>query len=129
MLRTTIQTTDEAGKELPVPPDLLAKVRRAAELLEGILRRAGKVFEIESRWRFERAPGGALVARLDLTSGNRGATGYEFSPNELASDETITRGLWEPIRLLTPILSEEVDRDFERIRLRREHELVTTAEG
>lgn len=130
MLRTTIQTKEEGtGKELPVPAELLAKVRRAAELLEGVLRRVGRVFEIEARWRFEGGPSSGFTVRLDLTSGGRGATGYALPSAELDTEEKIARALWEPIRCLTPVLSEEADRDFERIRLRREQELVTTAEG
>ena len=129
MLRTTIQTTDEGtGKELPIPPDLRAKVQRAADLLANELRRVGRVFDIEARWRFARATGGPVSVRLDLTSEGRGALGYEFPSEALGSDEEIARALRGPIRLLIPILSEEVDRNFERIRLRWQ-EPVATAEG
>jgi hypothetical protein len=129
MLRTTIQTTDEAGKELPIPPDLRAKVQRAADILADTLQRVGKVFDIVARWRCDRAPDGDIEVRLDLTSEGRGATDYEFPSDVLGSDEATARRLWDPIRSLIPVLSEEVDRAFDRIRRRRSEELVTTAGG
>jgi hypothetical protein len=127
MLRTIIQTREEGtGKELPIPADLLAKVRRAADILETMLRKVGEKFDIEAHWLFEPGVGNELNVWLRLTSGSRGSS-CPFPKTALQDDASIRRNLWKPIDFLIPVWSEEVDRMFERIRHNLEA-LATTAE-
>ncbi len=128
MLRTIIQTADpKTGVELPIPVGLREQVRHAADILEYQLRRVGERFEIEARWWFERSATNDFPVFLSLTTANRGASSYEFPKAALGDDDSIRSHLWTPIEHVIPALSEEVDRQFERIR----HDLatlVTTAE-
>jgi hypothetical protein len=109
MLRTTIQTTDEeTGQELPVPDKLLAKVRRAADLLPEVLGKVGEKFDIEARWWFEQRNGNC-AAVLRLTSAAGGTSTSEVPSAELGDDATIRRWLWTPTGNFVNILSEEVN--------------------
>jgi hypothetical protein len=125
MLRTTIQTTDKEGKELPIPADLLAKVRRAADILATMLHKVGEKLDIVAHWWFDPVPGKGLTAFLLLTLANR-AVRYEFPDQELWSDDSIRHWLWKPIDKFIPVLSEEVDRMLADIR-RDLAALATTA--
>jgi hypothetical protein len=132
MLHTTIQTTDEAGKELPIPPDLRAKVQRAAKILGEVLRGVGEKFDIDVRWRFACAAGSEVEIQLILIAPSGAMAGplsvtYPFPKEDLSTDESIRRALWKPIKPFTDILSEEVDREFKRLRSNLQS-LVTTAE-
>jgi hypothetical protein len=132
MLRTTIQTTDKEGKELPIPAEFLEKVQRAADVLATMLREVGEKFEIDIHWRFERMAGKELAVGVSIVAHNVQEPGtksvtWTLSKDDLASDASIRRTLWSAINLLIPILSKEVDRMLARIR----HDLAvlaTTAE-
>jgi hypothetical protein len=132
MLRTTIQTTDKEGKELSIPPELRARVDRAAKLLNELLRGVGAKFNIDVNWRFGQASGHGITLLLELVAPQGGLAGVAtvtcpFPKEALGTDESIRRHLWAPIKALTDILSEEVDREFERLRNNLDA-LVTTAE-
>jgi hypothetical protein len=109
MLRTTIQTTDDSGKELPIPAELLAKVRRGAELLAEVFRQIGEKFDFEARWWFELREEN-YVAFLRLTSAEGGTSDSEFPGAELDGDASIRRWLSTPTKAFVNILSEEVNR-------------------
>lgn len=125
MLRTTIQTTDKEGKELPIPPELLAKVRRAADILATMLQKVGEKLDIVAHWWFDPLPGKGLTAFLLLTLADR-AVRSEFPDQELWSDDSIRQWLWKPIDKFLPVLSKEVDRMLADIR-RDLAALATTA--
>ncbi|MBP3957446.1 hypothetical protein J8F10_19540 [Gemmata sp. G18] len=128
MLRTTIQTIDEeTGKEQPVPTDLLKKVRRAADILEQLLRRVGEKFDVEARWRFDRIVVSDFAVLLSLTTADGGVLSYEFPKEDLESDESIRSRLWTPIGHFGAVLSGELDRDLERIR--RDLQSLVTSTG
>ena len=110
MLRTTIQTTDEAtGKEVPVPPDLRAKVQRADELLRADLAKLATDFDLEAQWRFERRPQNEFTVVLRLSRAGE-AVSSEPRPADLDSDDTIRRWLWMPTRAFVNILSAQASR-------------------
>jgi hypothetical protein len=114
MLRTTIQTTDESGKELPISTDLLVKVRRAADILTEMFRKVGEKFDIGARWWFE-LRGGNYTSFLRLTSAGGGTSDTEFPDAELHSDGSIRRWLSTSTRAFVSILSDEVDRHIKDI--------------
>lgn len=117
MLRTTIQTTDEGtGKELLVPADLRAKVQRAADILSAMLHKVGEKFDIEARWWFEPKPRNDFAVVLRLSSAEGGLLASEFPKAYLDSDDSIRSWLWTPTGNFTDILSDELDREFARIR-------------
>jgi hypothetical protein len=119
MLRTTIQTTDEeTGKELPIPPDLRAKVQRAADTLAEVLRKVGEKFDIKARWYFDRGPGQDFEVWLSLWAEGMEGKGilFPFPRADLQDAQSTRRTLWKPIGFIIPPLSEQVDRDFARIR-------------
>jgi hypothetical protein len=133
MLRTTIQTTDEAGKELPIPPDLLSKVRRAAELLGSELGEVAEKFDIESKWWFVPARNGAFEVKFDLTTKNLtrtqnvGLMSSTLPADALADDDSILRALRPRLSQFARSLSGIVKEEFERIR--RELQALATVTG
>ncbi len=117
MLRTIIQTADpKTGAELPIPVGLLNRVRRAAEMVEAALHKLGKKFDIEAGWQFDHRAGGSFAVALSLGSPAGGHIDHSFSDGELDTDENIRHSLRSPLWRVADILSEELDRDFERIR-------------
>jgi len=123
MLRTTIDTADaKTGKELPIPADLLAKVQRADAILKSLLHKVGEKFDVEARWWFEPGTGREADVLLSLSTSEK-STLYPFPKTDLRDDESMRRSLWKPLGFLVPLLKEEVDRDFARIR----QALATTA--
>ncbi len=127
MLRTIIQTAEEgSGKELPIPPDLLSKVQRAAGILEKMLGKVGEKIDIQARWWFDPEPEHGFAVLLSLSTADK-ATLYPFPKDDLRDDETIRRRLWTPIGFLIPLLEEEVDRRFESVR--RGLEALSTSSG
>lgn len=133
MLSTTIQTTDEMGKELPISPDLRAKVQRAADLLEAELGEVVEKFDIESKWRFVPEKGGTFGIKFDLTTKNLtrtqnvGLFNNTLPLEALKDDESILRSLrtpmWHFSRTLSGVLKEELER------IRRDLQTLATVTG
>jgi hypothetical protein len=127
MLRTTIQTTDESGKELPIPADLLARVRRAADILEDMLRKVADKIDINARWWFDPEAESEPAVLLSLSVEDRAfLKPFPYPREALRDDDSIRRQLWTPIKYLLPQLDEVVDRQFESVR--RGLEALATAE-
>lgn len=119
MLRTTIQTTDEStGKEIPVPADLLAKVRRASDILADVLRKVASKIDISVRWSFAPRVAAETITLLSFSVENGGfANPFAFTAEDLRDAESVRGHLCTPIKqLLLPQLDEVVDRQFEGVR-------------
>lgn len=129
MLRTTIQTTDETGKELPIPADLRAQVQRAAGIVENYLHKLGGRFDIEVSWRFTPEGADELSLGLDVrTANNRHHVSVPL--DQLDTEESTRRWLWDPLWVVGEFLSDELDRDIDRGRQSvRSLEESVTAEG
>ena len=129
MLRTTIETTDDSGKELPIPPDLRAKVERASQVVATDLAKLGEKFLIEVRWRFDRDDSGFCV-RLDFRTAHNGHS-VSVPLEKLKSEDDTRRWLWKPLWALSELLSGELDLELRRIRedLRESAKTPVAAEG
>lgn len=111
MLRTTIQTTDEGGKELPIPTDLRAKVQRADELLRADLAKLAAEFDIEAQWHFERRLRDEFAVVLRLSRDGEEVSS-EPTHAHLSSDDSIRRWLWTPTGAFVNILSAQAKREI-----------------
>ena len=118
MLRTTIQIgKEDTGRELPIPEDLLTKVRRAANVLEDMLRKVAKKIDIDARWLVDREPGSDFKVLLCLSVAEKACLQpFSFPREDLRDEDSIRRQLWTPIKYLLPQLDEVVDRQLESVR-------------
>ncbi|MBN9122603.1 MAG: hypothetical protein J0I06_26220 [Planctomycetes bacterium] len=96
MLRTTISTkSPETKAEMQIPPDLLASVKRATEILESELGELADKCEMVAKWHFGNWSDSeeVSVAHLSLTANGHLVGNLTFPPGTLKNDETIRRNL------------------------------------
>jgi hypothetical protein len=134
MFRTSISTTDpNTGNSLPVPKELVSRVTRAGEILEGELGELAEKFSIDANWRFVPEPTGKFGVKFDLTTKNLTGTqnvglfNSSLPLDALQDDESILRSLRKPMvdfgRTLSGVLKEELDR------IRRDLQTLATVTG
>jgi hypothetical protein len=130
MLRTTISTIDaDTGAEISVPPEVMAGVKRASEILESELGELADKFDLAAKWYFGGWPDSdeVLVPHLNLTANGRLAGSLTFPPGTLKDDEAIRRNLHPWITELGRYLSGLVKHRLDVLRKQLEADLEALA--